>query len=255
MIFLSAGAAPMCLETGSPKTPVLKVFIMDSFTLDCSQLANVDITTLTPKPLTLPPQKALSRNEQSVLAAALKAGKRVNSALGLVEEIVDLARNPIRGTLVAPATMPTLPKFPVLKFSTSIQLTGAVGLGVSAAAGLGIMGSAGVYASTTREIGVYTTYGVALVINSPGASAGYEWTFVLGTPSDFKGPYFGIAVGAGTGTAITGTLLFSPTLPLTNPLELTLMGISFNIMATTPTKLPVTVTLEVTDTKIAGFKF
>jgi hypothetical protein len=44
-------------------------------------------------------------------------------------------------------------------------------------------------------------------------------------------------------------------MPLAIPLELTLMGLAFNVSAVTPTKLPLTVTIEVTSTRISGVKF
>src|SRR5262249_7454651 len=94
------------------------------------------------------------------------------------------------------------------------------------------------------------TVGGGIIFNSPSLSLGAEVTWIFGTPADFSGPYFGLAVGGGVGVSGTVTLLFAPTLPLSVPLTLTLMGGSFNVSATTPTKFPVTVTIQVTNTVI-----
>jgi hypothetical protein len=172
--------------------------------------------------------------------------------LETAEEIVDIASKPPSPRLLAPAKKLISPF--ILKFSSSSQLTVAGAFAYSAAAGFGILGSFGLYASTMREVGYFATVGAGIFINTPGGSVGGELTLILGTPADFSGPYLGIGVGAGVAVTVTDTLLFSPTLPLTIPLTLTLMGFSFNVSASTPTRLPVTVSIEVTDTKITSLK-
>jgi hypothetical protein len=94
-----------------------------------------------------------------------------------------------------------------------------------------------------------------LVFNTPGLSAGIEVTLVFGGPSDLAGPYFGISVGvtlvAGIGGGVTGTVLFSPTFAGTTITSFTLMGVALNFSASTGFKLPVTVSLEMTNTRIS----
>jgi hypothetical protein len=133
--------------------------------------------------------------------------------------------------------------------SKSTNLTIAAALTESAFAGVGAVVSGGVYGSTTREIGVFATGGGGIFTNF-GLSAGGEYTYVLGTPADFAGPYFGVGVSISgpPPIGVGGMLLFSPT--LTIPVTLTLMGFSVSVTVNTPSPIPVTVTAEVTNTKI-----
>lgn len=231
---------------------------MNQFTFDCRQLDQVDFAKQPPVPLRgASPRNPLPPNELAALKSALRFGKAFSPSLGTAEEIVDIASKPPAVRLLTPAKMPLVSKSPViLKFSSSTQLTvaGAFAASVIFLPGFGVLSSFGLYASTTREVGYFTTYGGGIFINTPSGSLGGELTYILGTPTDFSGPYFGIGVGAGVGVTVTDTLLFSPTLPLTIPLTLTLMGFSVNVSASTPTKLPVTVSIEVTDTEITSLK-
>jgi hypothetical protein len=150
----------------------------------------------------------------------------------------------------------------VIKRSHSSERTYAIGETVSAAAVIGVSGGFGIYGSvTSREVGLYAIGGAGVFINSPFASGGIEFTFVAGTPVDFSGPYVAAGLSAGGITRPFGvigagfSLLFSPTLPLRVPIELTLMGFSVNVSISTPTVWPVTVQVEVTDTVITGIKF
>ena len=192
--------------------------------------------------------------EVAALKAAIRLAKPVNPMLATLEEMIDIGSKPTRATLLAPAKMPIIGGAPIIKFSGSSQLTGAFGAAGSAAWGIGFLVSVGLYASNTPEVGVFSTLGGGIFVNTPGASIGGELTLILGTPLDFSGPYLGVSVSAGTGLGVTGTLLFSPTLPLTFPPILTLMGCSINFSAVTPTKLPLTVAITVTNTKISKFK-
>ena len=222
---------------------------MDTFTFDCRQLADLPSLPM-PVPLAAkPPRKPLSTEEQSAVRTAIRAGKAVGPGLAVVEEVIDVGSRPVKAAFLTPASMRTVSRETVIKFSTATDLTVALGTAASGAFLGTIIGSVGVDASTTREVGIFSTVGVGVTSNSPSASVGGELALVFGTPADLAGPYFGIAVGAGSGMAVTGTLLFSPTLPLIFPLEFTLMGVSLNLSATLPTKLPVSVTLEVTETK------
>lgn len=153
--------------------------------------------------------------------------------------------------LLSPAGMPAGGPV-VIQYSKSAFVTGAFGMSASAALGVGVLAGAGVYASSSREIGVYSTAGGGIFL-SPGASSGGECTVVYGTPADFSGLYFGLSVGGGVGVmSVGGTLLFSPSMPLGVPMTLTLMGYSLGVSASTPGGLPINVSVTVTDTKITA---
>ena len=143
-------------------------------------------------------------------------------------------------------------KMPVhFELSKSSQLTVAGALTVSAFAAVGVVGSGGVYGSTTREVGVFLSGGGGIFTNY-GVSGGAEYTFIFGTPADFSGPYFGVGVSVSgpPPIGVGGTLLFSPSMPPTLPITLTLMGFSVAVTVGTPSPIPVTVSAVVTDTKI-----
>ncbi|MCP5197045.1 MAG: hypothetical protein H6974_09710 [Gammaproteobacteria bacterium] len=234
---------------------------MQQLTLDCKQLDQWDFVNQPPVRLTgTRSKKPCSTTE----ATALKSAIGLGSSLGLsnifktAEEVINIATppravasvlKPSKGTLTSPSL--------VIKFTSSSEVTGSIAAAGSLSAVIGVTGSFGVYASTTREIGVFSTLGGSLTINSPGAAAGGEVTLIIGTPSDFSGPYFGLSVGVGTGVAAAVTLLFSPTLPSAPgaPLVLTYMGAAFNVSAVTPTKLPINISIQVTNTRISGVKF
>jgi len=203
-------------------------------------------------------RKPLSPTEASALKASLRLGNTfgLSPLLKTAEEIVALASPPKVAVALRPPSVGTLiSKALVIKFSSSSELTGALAVAASLSAVVGVLGSFGVYASTIREVGFFSTVGAGIFFNTPGAGVGGEATIILGTPTDFAGPYFGITVGVGTGVGVAITLLFSPTLPLSLPVVLTLMGFAFNVSAVTPTRLPVTVSIEVTNTVISGVRF
>ena len=170
----------------------------------------------------------------------------LSPGLGKVLEAVNVGVKPPALSVLRPRLMPVS-----FAFSSSRELTVSMALTVSAFAGIGVVGSGGIYGSTTREIGVFLTGGGGLFSNF-GLSAGGEETIILGTPADFAGPYFtvGVSVSGPPPIGVGGALLFAPTLPLTSPITLTLMGFSVSVTVNTPSPLPVTVTAEVTDTKI-----
>ncbi|HPE73189.1 MAG TPA: hypothetical protein PK018_13655 [Candidatus Competibacter sp.] len=234
---------------------------MQQLTLDCRQLDQWDFVNQ--PPVRLPgtrSKKSLSTTE----ATALKSAIGLGSTLGLgnifktAEEVVNIASSPsVATSVLKPSkgilTSPSL----AIKFTSSSEVTGSIAAAGSLSAVIGVTGSFGIYASTTREIGIFSTIGGSLTLNSPGAAAGGEVTLIIGTPSDFAGPYFGVSVGVGTGVAAAVTLLFSPTFPSTPgaPLVLTYMGAAFNVSAVTPTKFPVNISIQVTNTRISGVKF
>ena len=212
-------------------------------------------------PVPIPSGRARRRlppNEAAALKAALRFGKKlgISPLLGVAEEIVNID-SPTRvvTSLLRPSTGTLVSSPLIIHFSSSSELTGALAVAASLGAVVGVLGSFGVYASTIREVGVFATVGAGIFFNTPGAAAGGEVTLILGTPIDFAGPYFGISLGAGTGVGVAVTLLFAPTLPVGFPIVLTLMGLAFNVSAVTPTKLPLTVTIEVTNTRISGVRF
>lgn len=102
-----------------------------------------------------------------------------------------------------------------------------LGLGISgeAFAGFGIAIGGGVYASTTREVGVYGSGGIGGWTNI-GASAGETFTHIFGPPSDFAGPCWGVGCDVG-GQILSGgaILLFS----LVGPLRVLGYAVTFGV--------------------------
>jgi hypothetical protein len=213
---------------------------MDRFTADLRQVSNLNMSLLALRPVTAAPVKPLGSFEKASLSAALAMGKGLDPRLSLMADTVAVGEKPPAVSILPPTKPPT-----GLTVSKSTDLTVALGVGGAAFALFGSVASAGVYGSTTREIGVYLTFGIGLFLPAVGVSGGAEMTFIFGTPADFKGPYLsaGISVSAGPVAAIGGALLFSPGPP---PV---LMGYSITFTANTPSVLPVTIALEVTDTK------
>jgi hypothetical protein len=188
----------------------------------------------------------LPQVERDALVSALDVGKTFSPALGSLLEIVRVGISRPTVTVLRPSKMPVN-----FALSKSSQLTVAAALTVSAFASIGVVGSGGVYGSTTREIGVFLSGGGGIFTNV-GLSGGGEYTFIFGTPADFAGPYFGVGVSVSgpPPLGVGGTLLFSPSMPPTLPITLTLMGFSVSVTVNTPSPIPVTVTMVVTDTKI-----
>lgn len=221
---------------------------MQSFRADFRQLDRLEGAVL-PRPTPVrsaPGRRVLPQGERAALVSALEFGKTFSPALGSLLEIVNVGVSPPALTVLRPLLMPV--GFALSK-STNLTIAGA--LTVSAFAGVGVVGSGGIYGSTTREIGVFLTGGGGIFTNL-GLSGGGEYTFILGTPADFAGPYLGVGVSVSgpPPIGVGGMLLFSPTLPLTIPITLTLMGFSVSVTVNTPSPIPVTVTAEVTNTKI-----
>src|SRR5262249_43988670 len=198
---------------------------MDQFTFDFRQLATWDVSKQPPTPLGIVgPKRPLPPNELAALKSALRFGKAFSPILETADEIADIASKPLRATILLPSKLPITSTTPpiIVKLSSSRSFTEALGVAASAAAVVGANGSLGFYASTTREVGFFSTVGGGIIFNSPSLSLGAEVTWIFGTPADFSGPYFGLAVGGGVGVSGTVTLLFAPTLPLSVPLTLTL---------------------------------
>jgi hypothetical protein len=220
--------------------------MMQSFRADFSQLGRLEGAFL-PRPTPVRPapgRRALPQGERAALVSTLEFGKRFSLTLGSLLEIVNVGASPPALSVLRPLAMPV-----GFALSKSTNLTIAAALTESAFAGIGAVVSGGVYGSTTREIGVFATGGGGIFTNF-GLSAGGEYTYVLGTPADFAGPYFGVGVSISgpPPIGVGGMLLFSPT--LTIPVTLTLMGFSVSATINTPSPIPVTVTAEVTNTKI-----
>jgi hypothetical protein len=231
---------------------------MNQFTIDARQLDNWDF--MSQLPVKIPSgrgKKPLGSTEISALKAALRIGSTfgVSPLFSTAEELVTLATPPKPTASILKPSKSLVSSTVAIKFSSSAELTGALAVASSLSAVATALGSFGVYASTIREVGFFSSIGAGITFNTPGAAVGGEVTVILGTPSDFAGPYFGIAFSAGTGVGVGVTLLFSPTLGGTPPLILTLMGLAFNVSAVTPTKLPLSVTIEVTNTRIKGVRF
>lgn len=198
----------------------------------------------------------MSPNERTALFSALNFGKSFAPALTLPAEVLGIAIAPPPKSIRAPVKMPV-----GFAFSKSGEITMAGGLTGTAFAAIGIIVSGGVWASTTRDAGTFVTTGSGFFTNV-GASFGPEVTVILGTSADLSGPYFSVGVGVSGPSfiGVGGALLFSPSsVPrfiggpgsaVTLPLTLTLMGYSFTVTANTPSPIPTTVVLEVTDTKV-----
>jgi hypothetical protein len=211
---------------------------MDRFTADFRQLSQLDVGILRLRPVAAGPRRTFPPVERSAVKASLGLGKSIDKKLALLAETVGIGDRPPTVTVLRPSTT-----MASLALSKSSALTVALGFGGSAFVFFGALGSVGVYGSTTREIGTYETIGMGLFFPAVGASVGGELTFVLGTPADLAGPYYSAGVTVAPAVlGVGGQLLFSPGPPLT------FMGISISLSANTPSELPVTVTLEVTNT-------
>lgn len=213
---------------------------MDRYTADLRQFNNLNFNLLTGRPVTAAPQRPLGSFERTSLTAAVALGKSLDSRLAIMQETMKVGEKPPSVSLLRPSKPPS--GFAVSKSS---QLTIAVGVGGAGFALFGSLASAGLYGSTTREIGAYFTLGFGFFLPAVGLSGGLEMTYIFGTPADFAGPYLsaGVGVSAGPVAGIGGALLFAPGPPVT------LMGYSLTFSANTPSVLPVTIVLEVTDTK------
>jgi hypothetical protein len=232
---------------------------MDQFTFDCRQLDQWDSVSQPPVPVRDGSRmRPGSPKELAALKSAARFGKLFNPLMGNLEEVVGIASKPPKVTLVAPTKMAVGGGRPriLFKSSPSMDMTASLAIAGSIASGIGPGGlvSMGVFASTTREWGTFVTLGGGLFFNTPTASIGGEFTSIAGTPSDFSGPYLGVSGGFGTVVGATFTVLFSPTLPLTVPLTLTFMGVAISLSAVTPADLPVTISIEVTNTRITSIR-
>lgn len=222
--------------------------MMQSFRADFRQLDRLEGAFL-PRPAPVRPapgRRKLPPGERAALVSALEFGKTFSPGLSSLLEIINIGVSPPLLSILRPLAMPV-----GFALSKSTHLTIADALTASAFAGVGAVVSGGVYGSTTREVGVFATGGGGIFTNF-GLSAGGEYTYIMGTPADFAGPYFGVGVGVSgpPPIGVGGMLLFSPTLPPTMPVTLTLMGFSVSVTVNTPSPIPVTVTAEVTNTKI-----
>jgi hypothetical protein len=228
---------------------------MDKLTFDCRQLEQWDFVKQPPVPLRSgATRQPLAPAEVAALKSAARFGKFLTPILGTMEEVLDIASTPVAVTVLPPAKL-LIAAIPTIKFSTSRDFTGSIAIAGSASFGVGFIADMGFFASTTREVGSFVTLGTGLFFNTFGGSLGGEVTLIAGNPTDFSGPYFGVSIGAGTSVGFTETALFIPTPPPPAlPTVLTFMGAAFNVSAVTPTKLPVTVALQVTDTKIIAIK-
>jgi hypothetical protein len=211
---------------------------MDRFTADLRQLDKLNPDLLDFRPVTAAPRQQLGPFERASLKSALSLGKGIDSKLGLMADVLNIGDSPPVVSVLRPASTPV-----GVTISKSTHLTVAFGIAASAFAFWGGLASAGFYGSTTREVGAFFTHGIGIFFPSIGASAGGELTFILGTPSDFKGPYW--SAGVSVAPAILGVgaqLLFLPGFPLV------FMGVSVSLSANTPSELPVTFVMEITDT-------
>ncbi|MEZ5347289.1 MAG: hypothetical protein R2681_17210 [Pyrinomonadaceae bacterium] len=110
--------------------------------------------------------------------SGLQAGLLKNAATRMGNKsLVDLANGGYQTHILPPKTTPIISR---------MGLT----VGVGCTAGFNVVGGrsvgAGFYASTTGEIGTYSTSAYTLATNI-GASVGVEWTIILGPPSNFSG--------------------------------------------------------------------
>ncbi|HKP63658.1 MAG TPA: hypothetical protein VJV78_43285 [Polyangiales bacterium] len=215
---------------------------MKQFTLDLRQANRVDPNILSFKTVVGAPRQRLAPEVKPALKAALELGRHFDSKIALMDDVASLSFG-ASATVLRPATAPA-----AFALSSSAQLTMAVGVTGWGFAIYGAGASAGVYGSTTREIGGYLTLGAGIFIPGLGLSGGGEFTVILGTPLDLSGPYLSAGVSVAPNVfGIGAALLFSPGPPLT------LMGICVSLTANTPSAVPLTISLEVTNTKIKPF--
>lgn len=212
---------------------------MRQFTLDLRRAGNLNPELLTFRRVSAAPRTALSENGKTILNTALDLGKALDPKLSLMADVASLGFASPPATALRPATAP------LIAISRSSYLTMAVGFVGAGFAIFGAVASVGVYASTTREIGQYTTTGVGLFVPGVGLSGGGEFTVVLGTPADLGGLYLSAGVSVAPGVfGVGAALLFAP-----GP-SLTLMGITISLSANTPSEVPLTIALEATNTTV-----
>jgi hypothetical protein len=209
--------------------------------LDLRQANRVDPKLLSLRPVVGAPHQRLSPEAKPVLKAGLELGRSFDPKIALMDDVASLSY----GT---PATLLRPTSAPAFALSSSAQLTMAVGITGWGFVLYGSGFSTGVYGSTTREIGGYLTLGVGLFVPAIGLSGGGEFSVILGTPLDLSGAYLSAGISVAPSVfGVGAALLFAPGPPLT------LMGISVSLTANTPSAVPVTITLEATDTKIKPF--
>lgn len=231
---------------------------MNQITFDVRQFDNWDFVAQPPVPIPgTRAKKVMTATEQAAFKAAVSLGKTfgLSNLLTPLDEVVKMASPPAPTATILKGSKSLTSSSLIINVSTSKETTGSLAVATSLSAVVGFVGSMGFYASSTNEIGYFSCVGGGIFINSHSASLGGECTIIKGTPSDFAGPYFGLSVSAGTGVSGGATLLFAPTISVGKPIVLTFMGCAINVSATTPTKLPVTVGVVVTNTKISKITF
>lgn len=212
---------------------------MSQFTLDLRQANRLDPNSLRFRPVSVAPRQQLPPEAKPALKAGLELGAGFDSRLALLNDVASLSYGTKSARVLRPASQP---KFAL---SASAELTMTLGFTAWGFAFYGAGGTVAAYASTTREIGWITSTGVGVFLGSPGISGGVELGFVLGRPADLSGPFLAAGVSVAPGVLGVGAaLLFSPGPPLT------LMGVSVSVTANTPSVVPVTVTLEFTNTSV-----
>jgi hypothetical protein len=121
--------------------------------------------------------------------------KNFNPQSGILRYPVEISEHPPRIDIISPSRVPV-----GLTAGSKSAATLALGVNTAAFYGLGISVGAGLYGSTTRELGVYTGGSVGVWTNI-GYSAGLQYTFIFGPPSDFGG------VAIGVGCDVSGVLV------------------------------------------------
>jgi hypothetical protein len=197
---------------------------MQNFTLDLSQLAVVPDASRG-VPVMAGPRQPRSSTERALIKTALEFGKPFNANFGGALEVLQISEKPPAVRVVPSPTVPMKSK--------SRDLT--VGLGFTGTSSIvaGFNLSVGFYGSTTPEFGLFGSAGFVIGIIS-GVSGGGELTFVLGTPSDFAGPFVSFQASVGPkvflGASVGASLLFSPGPPgAGGRVPLTFMGLAFNV--------------------------
>jgi hypothetical protein len=211
---------------------------MRNFTLDLSQLTVVPTpsmgTRVIPRPRT---QK--SSLERAAIQVALEGLKSTQNKYALALETLEISTKPTSVTIIPSSSVPLA--------KTARYFTAAFGLTGTASWVVGLNLGGGIYVSNLPEFGIYGTGGFVIGLVT-GAGAGYEYTFIFGTPADFSGIFLAIQCSVGpkifAGAALGGSLLFSPKIGPGGTSYLAFMGFSVNLSVSVGSVLPASLSVE-----------
>ncbi|MBK5963359.1 hypothetical protein CCR95_04455 [Thiocystis minor] len=178
-----------------------------------------------------PPKRRLDATEKKALDGALELWKLFNPQAEIFRTPIELSEHPPRVDIIPPSHVPV-----GLTPASKAAATLALGLNASAFAVVGISVGGGLYGSTNGELGVYNSGGLGLWSNI-GVSAGPQYTFIFGPPSDFGGISWGVGCDVGPGLVSGGAMLLFSLPPFR------CLGYSVSVSVGT-TRLPFDVTVQ-----------